>query len=107
MIEFIRGQTTKIYAEIPATDIPDLSVITGIWFMLKQGNVLKLDAGTDDCYIVGRRIYTNLSQEETLNFNEGYGKAQISLLLSNDERRVCYVSQFRVHEIVKEGIQNG
>lgn len=106
MIDFIRGQTTKIYAEIPADDIPDMSAITSIWFMLKQGKELKLDAHTEDCYIIDRRVYTNLSQEETLNFNEGYGKVQISLLLSDGERTVSYTDQFRVHEIIKEGVQN-
>lgn len=53
MISFVRGSTTKVYATIKEEDVPDMSTITSIWFMMRQGRELVIDHQTEDCYIVG------------------------------------------------------
>ena len=107
MISFVRGSTTKVYATIKEEDVPDMSTITSIWFMMRQGRDLIIDHQTEDCYIVGRKIYTNLSQEETLKFRSGYGDVQISILIGGaDRRKVSYTARFEVDGIIKEGVQD-
>lgn len=105
MVEFIRGQTVSIYAEISEEDIPDPSEIWSISMVIKQNGLIRMDKKTADCYIEGRRIYTDLSQTDTLKFQEGSAEIQLSVLLENNSRCITKVGEVLVGKLLKEGVQ--
>lgn len=107
MVEFVRGQTINIYCEISEDEIAHMEDITSIWFNIKQDGILKIDKKTDDCYIDGRRIYMRLSQAETLKFGAGNATIQLSVVLTNNNRKITKMEMCAIYEVQKEGIQNG
>lgn len=105
MVEFTRGQTVSIYAEIPEDEIPDMSEISSILMVIKQNGLIKMEKETADCYIEDRRIYCDMTQEETLKFQEGTGEIQLSVLLDGSSRAISKVGGVRINRLLKEGVQ--